>query len=174
MINVVRLLEMKRLRSIIIRMPAPLLTRLTVSIILVTLCETASKARSAENDPPERAIRRVLEGQVEAWNRGDIAGFMNGYARSDKTTFVSGDEIRHGWKTVLQRYRARYPDKAAMGRLSFTEIDVQTLSADAAVAKGRFRLQRAHDTPHGRFTLILRRLPEGWRIVHDHTSSAEK
>jgi ketosteroid isomerase-like protein len=131
-------------------------------------------ARVADSGKAEEAIRDILRQQVEAWNRGDVDGFMNGYARSDRTTFVSGDDVRHGWNVVLQRYKARYPDKARMGKLTFRDLEVHTLSSDAAVATGRWHLQRANDHPHGRFTLILRLLPEGWRIVHDHTSSAEK
>ncbi len=99
---------------------------------------------------------------------------MNGYARAETTTFVSGDQVTQGWQTVLDRYQKRYPDKATMGKLTFSNIEVQTFSSDAAVATGRWELERAGDHPHGRFTLIFSRLPEGWRIVYDHTSAAEK
>ena len=119
-------------------------------------------------------IRSVLRAQHEAWNRGDIDGFMNGYARSPSTVFVSGDEVRRGWETVRARYRQKYSDRAKMGTLSFSDIEVTMLSPDAAVVLGRWRLKRANDEPHGRFTLIFKRLPEGWRIVHDHTSAAKE
>ena len=117
-------------------------------------------------------IQAVLTAQQEAWNRGDIDEFMNGYARSASTVFVGEDEVRRGWETVRDRYRMRYSDRAKMGTLSFSEIEVTVLSADAAVVLGRWRLKRGTDEPHGRFTLIFKRLPEGWRIVHDHTSAA--
>ena len=97
---------------------------------------------------------------------------MNGYARSASTVFVSQDEVSHGWETVRDRYRVKYSDRTKMGTLSFSEIEVTVLSPDAAVVLGRWRLKRANDEPHGRFTLIFKRLPEGWRIVHDHTSAA--
>ena len=97
---------------------------------------------------------------------------MNGYAQSVSTVFVSEDEVRRGWETVRDRYRIRYSDRAKMGTLSFSDIEVTILSPDAAVVLGRWRLKRANDEPHGRFTLIFKRLPEGWRIVHDHTSAA--
>jgi len=97
---------------------------------------------------------------------------MNGYARSASTVFVSEDEVRRGWETVRDRYRIKYSDRAKMGTLSFSEIEVTTLSPDAAVVLGRWGLKRANDEPHGRFTLIFKRLPEGWRIVQDHTSAA--
>src|SRR6266699_2665042 len=117
-------------------------------------------------------IRAVLRAQQEAWNRGDIDGFMNGYARSPSTVFVSGDEVRRGWDIVRERYRTKYSDRAKMGTLTFSELEITLLSPDAAVVLGRWGLKRAKDSPHGRFTLIFKRLPEGWRIVHDHTSAA--
>ena len=120
-------------------------------------------------------IRAVLTAQEQAWNRGDLDAFMNGYARSDSTVFVSGDEITRGWQTVRDRYKRKYGDRAKMGRLSFSDLQIRPLAADAAVVLGRWELQRAGmaGNPHGRFTLVMRRLPEGWRIVHDHTSAAE-
>ena len=117
-------------------------------------------------------IQSVLSGQQDAWNRGDIEAFMNGYARSASTVFVSGDEVTRGWETVRDRYRVKYSDRAKMGTLSFSALEVTMLSPDAAVVLGTWRLKRDNDEPHGRFTLIFKRLPEGWRIVHDHTSVA--
>ena len=118
-------------------------------------------------------IRSVLRAQQDAWNRGDIDGFMNGYARSASTVFVSEDTIRRGWETVRERYRKKYSDRAKMGTLAFSDLEIMLLSPDAGVVLGRWSLKRANDQPHGRFTLIFKRLPEGWRIVHDHTSSAK-
>ena len=117
--------------------------------------------------------RSVLSAQQEAWNRGDIDRFMNGYARSASTVFVSEDTIRRGWETVRERYRKKYSDRPKMGTLTFSDLEISLLSPDAAVALGRWSLKRANDQPHGRFTLIFKRLPEGWRIVHDHTSAAK-
>jgi ketosteroid isomerase-like protein len=117
-------------------------------------------------------IQSVLTAQQDAWNRGEIDAFMNGYARSPSTVFISEDEVRRGWETVRDRYRAKYSDRAKMGTLSFSDIEVAMLSPDAAVVLGRWQLKRGNDEPHGRFTLIFKRLPEGWRIVHDHTSAA--
>ena len=118
-------------------------------------------------------IQSVLSGQQDAWNRGDIEAFMNGYARSASTVFVSGDDVTRGWETVRDRYRVKYSDRAKMGTLSFSALEVTMLSPDAAVVLGTWRLKRDNDEPHGRFTLIFKRLPEGWRIVHDHTSAAK-
>ena len=97
---------------------------------------------------------------------------MNGYARSASTVFISEDTIRRGWETVRDRYTAKYSNRAKMGRLTFSDLEITLLCSDAAVVLGRWRLERAKDRPHGRFTLIFKRLPDGWRIVQDHTSAA--
>jgi ketosteroid isomerase-like protein len=117
-------------------------------------------------------IRSVLQAQQDAWNRGDIDGFMNGYARSESTVFISEDTIRRGWQTVRDRYRKKYSSRTKMGTLTFSDLEITMLSSDSAVTSGRWKLKRGNDQPHGRFTLILRRLPEGWRIAYDHTSAA--
>jgi len=96
---------------------------------------------------------------------------MNGYAHSTSTVFISEDTIMRGWQTVHDRYRKKYSSPAKMGTLTFSDLEITLLSSDSAVASGRWKLKRANDQPRGRFTLILRRLPEGWRIVHDHTSA---
>jgi uncharacterized protein (TIGR02246 family) len=145
-------------------------TRLTLPIIILM---TAHVCAGPEQPPDSVAeIQSVLTAQQDAWNRGDIEAFMNGYARSASTVFISEDEVTRGWETVRDRYRVKYSDRATMGTLSFSDIEVTMLSPDAAVVLGRWRLKRANDEPHGRFTLIFKRLPEGWRIVHDHTSAA--
>jgi len=98
---------------------------------------------------------------------------MKGYARSPKTIFVSGDEVTRGWQTVRDRYARKYDSREKMGTLTFFGMEITLLGEDAAVALGSWRLQRKGDQPHGKFTLLFRRLPEGWRIVVDHTSAAE-
>lgn len=118
------------------------------------------------------AVRAVLADQQAAWNRQDLAGFMAGYARGEQTRFASGGDVTRGWQTVFDRYARRYSTAEAMGRLNFSGVEVTVLSADSAVALGRWELERAADRPWGLFTLVFRRLPEGWRVVHDHTSSA--
>ena len=128
--------------------------------------------KSQREDPNVSAVRAVIEAQAAAWNRGDVAGYMEGYAKEDSTTFVSGDAVTRGWRTVLERYRARYDTRAKMGTLDFSELDFKPLSEFYMLVTGRWRLTREADTPQGRFTLVFRRTNAGWRIVHDHTSSA--
>ena len=135
----------------------------------------ASRSSFAEPQKSEIAseIRAVLSAQQEAWNRGDIEEFMNGYWRSEETVFVSGDDVTRGWQKVLDRYKTNYSDRAKMGTLTFSDLEITPLSDESAVVLGRWKLERKKDQPHGRFTLIFRRFPDGWKIVHDHTSAAE-
>jgi uncharacterized protein (TIGR02246 family) len=153
------------------------------ALILFILCSAAFVASGAAQQgeikkPGKRdakimgEVRAVLDAQVEAWNRGDIEGFMRGYAQSPDTIFVSGDSLTRGWQTVLDRYKKGYDSREKMGQLTFSELEIKPLAKDTAVVTGRWQLKRAADNPKGRFTLILRRTREGWRIIHDHTSSA--
>ncbi|MCP9493465.1 MAG: nuclear transport factor 2 family protein [Pyrinomonadaceae bacterium MAG19_C2-C3] len=123
----------------------------------------------------ENAIRGVLEKQVAAWNRADIEGFMDGYHRSADIVFVSGDTVTRGWATVLERYQRTYDTKEKMGTLAFTDLEIKPLDTNHATALGRWQLTRTGEAApfaKGRFTLIFLRTPQGWRIMHDHTSSA--
>ena len=139
------------------------------SCMLLAITVFAAPEQTAD---PVTEIRSVLQAQQDAWNRGDIDGFMNGYARLPSTVFISEDTVRRGWETVRDRYREKYSNRSKMGTLTFSDLEITPLSSDAAVPSGRWNLRRANDQPHGRFTLILKRLAEGWRIVHDHTSAA--
>jgi ketosteroid isomerase-like protein len=122
--------------------------------------------------PDSAAIVQVLQTQADAWNRGDIDAFMQTYAPVDDLRFASGGNVTYGWKPTLERYKRRYPDRAAMGTLAFSELTVTELSPDAALVFGHWQLTRAHDTPHGLFTLLVGRTTAGWKIFADHTSSA--
>jgi ketosteroid isomerase-like protein len=115
----------------------------------------------------------VMHDQVEAWNSGNIDGYMEGYWNSDSLRFVSGGNTYSGWTTTLEGYKNRYPDRSAMGELSFTDLEVILLSEDAAMVFGKYQLNRENDDPWGLFTLVFRRTSKGWRITHDHTSQAE-
>jgi len=140
---------------------------------ILFFAQAASAAQSNKSNPTsEAAIRAVLDAQRDAWNRGDIEGYMDGYDRSPDTVFVSGDRINRGWQMVLDRYKKSYDSREKMGVLSFSDVEITMLSKDAAAVLGRWRLKRANDEPHGTFTLLFRKTKAGWRIVHDHTSSA--
>ncbi len=143
---------------------------LIAAIILSAIAQNSVKAAGAGHGG--REIRAVLDAQAAAWNRGDVDGYMAGYARGDSTEFVSGDRLTRGWQTVRDRYAKKYDSRAKMGTLSFSEVRITPLGAEAAFVTGRWKLVRQSDQPHGRFTLVFRRTAAGWRIVHDHTSAA--
>jgi beta-aspartyl-peptidase (threonine type) len=125
---------------------------------------------------PEKSIRELLDRQTADWNRKDLDGFCEGYWKSPKLVFLSGGTKTEGWEGMRARYRARYQGEGKeMGTLEFREVEIETLGPDSAFARGRWELTFADKrTIGGRFTLILREKPEGWKIVHDHTSSDTK
>jgi ketosteroid isomerase-like protein len=142
----------------------------TASAAVRPSASSRARAHRATADDESR-IRAVLTEQVAAWNRGDVDAFMNGYWRSDKTLFVGANGVTRGWLHVLDRYHRNYPDRAAMGHLSFSHLEIQQDCRDAAVVIGEYHLQREKDHPSGIFTLNFRKFPEGWRIVVDHTTA---
>ena len=143
-----------------------------VFAILVATLALSSSTVAQKADSNEAAIRAVLDAQAAAWNRGDVEAYMDGYDRSPKTEFVGADSITRGWQEVLDRYKQKYDTREKMGTLTFSDLEINILSGDAALVLGRWRLKRASDEPHGTFTLLFRKTKAGWRIVHDHTSSA--
>lgn len=118
------------------------------------------------------AIQEVITDQQAAWNRHDLEGFMLGYWNSPDLTFFSGDNIAQGWQQALARYRKSYRGEGKeMGRLEFSDLQIEALGADSAFVRGRWLLTMPDGkTPHGLFTLIFRKFPDGWKIIHDHTS----
>jgi ketosteroid isomerase-like protein len=122
--------------------------------------------------PPEQDIRRVLDDQVVAWNHGDIPGFMEGYDKSESTTFV-GTAITKGHAGVLANYRKRYPTPEKMGTLRFSDLEIRPLGAEYASVIGRFHLDRpaaAGGEASGIFTLLFHKTAKGWKVILDHTS----
>jgi beta-aspartyl-peptidase (threonine type) len=120
----------------------------------------------------EATIRKLLNDQAADWNRGDLDAFMTGYWNSPNVAFVSGSGVTRGYASVLARYKKGYPTQAAMGKLTFTDLEIHVDCSDSAYAIGQFRLELAPDNPTGWFTLNFRKFKEGWKITVDHTSSA--
>jgi ketosteroid isomerase-like protein len=151
--------------------------RVSVLALIMLLSLAAFSSRSA-GAPPQSddaaAILTLLNDQTAAWNRGDIEGFMNGYWNSNQTEFVSSDGVSRGWQALLERYRRSYPDRKAMGHLTFSDLEIRVECATAAYAVGEFHLQRETDNPSGVFTLNFGKFPDGWRIVVDHTTAFAK
>jgi beta-aspartyl-peptidase (threonine type) len=141
-------------------------------LVLLAIGGIISNITAAEDDSAGE-IRAVIQSQQEAWNRGDLESFMNGYWRSDKTAFVTGGDVARGWQTVLDHYKAKYSDREKMGTLTFSDLEITPLAPDSALVLGSWKLQLKNGNLHGKTTLIFRRVPEGWRIVHDHSSAAQ-
>ena len=145
------------------------------SLVVLGMAGSASAqadARIAGARNADAGIRAVLDKQVEAWNRGDLEGFMAGYWNSPDLVFQSGATLTRGWQATRERYRRRYQAEGKeMGRLRFQDLDVQLLSADAAFIRGKWHLtMKDGSEPGGLFTLLARRIDGEWKIVHDHTS----
>jgi ketosteroid isomerase-like protein len=117
-------------------------------------------------------IRQVIVKQQEAWNRGDLEAFMTGYWNSPDLTFFSGVRESKGWQAALDRYKKSYQSAGhEMGKLEFSNLRIEMLGPEAAFVRGEFHLTMSDGkTPHGLFTLIFRRFPEGWKIVHDQSA----
>ena len=131
-------------------------------------------AASEERQGDRAAITKILEAQQSHWNQGNVDAFLEGYWHSADLTFSGSGGIARGWDGVLARYKKNYPDRAAMGQLDFSRLEFRFLGNDAALVLGHWHLARAQGDVGGVFSLVWQHFPEGWRIIHDHTSSVDK
>ena len=147
---------------------------LVVFAVIMPAAGFANASRGDQAADDSQAVRKVLEDQVAAWNRKDLDGFCSTYWNSPDLVFQSGGDQTKGFEAMRDRYRKRYQgDGKAMGTLTFKDLEVIVVANDAAMVRGRWSLVMPDKkNPNGLFTVILRKLPEGWRIVHDHTSAA--
>jgi uncharacterized protein (TIGR02246 family) len=138
-----------------------------IALFLVTAALAA-----AQNPDASAAIRQVIVQQQSAWNSHDLVAFMSGYWNSPDLTFFSGAHETKGWQAALERYQKAYQGPGHdMGKLEFADLRIEMLSPDAAFVRGEFHLTMPDGkTPHGLFTLIFKKFPDGWKIVHDHSS----
>lgn len=140
---------------------------LVLAAVLVLSC----RADAGDATATTKAIRNVLDAQEAAWNKGDLKGYMAGYWNSPELSFFSGKEVTKGWQSTFERYQKRYQAEGReMGKLTFREIEIDLLGPDSAYVRGKWQLVTSKAKPGGLFTLIVKKFPEGWRIVHDHTS----
>jgi len=120
----------------------------------------------------ELDIVKVVLAQEKAWNAGDIAGYVKGYKDSPDTLFL-GRQVSRGFKQILEDYQHNYPNRAAMGTLTFSELEVHSLSDTFAACIGKYHLDRSKKDggpADGQFSLVLEKTPDGWKIVLDHTT----
>jgi ketosteroid isomerase-like protein len=144
-------------------------------VFLATKNQASAQDDSGSYGNYAKAIERVLRTQQEAWNRHDLEAFMAGYWHSPELTFFSGGKEQDGWEATIERYLAKYASPGQeMGKLEFSGLRVEVLSQDSGFVRGSWKLTMSNGkTPRGLFTLVFRKFPEGWKIVHDHTSAAE-
>ena len=138
-----------------------------VFILIIPILYVYSSA--LDNLKIKNEIQEVLDYQKTLWNEGNIEGFMRYYWNSEKFTFQSGNKRIHGWEALLSRYKKNYSGEN-QGKLSFTDVDIKVLSNTNAFVIGRWKIVQKETLKEGLFTLIFQRMPEGWRIIHDHTS----
>src|SRR5262249_53519410 len=150
-----------------------ILFALLVSIPIVFFSTFGRLFGTATPAADQAAIRAALDAQVAAWNKRDLDGFMAGYWNDDALSFSSEDHVTTGWKATKERYQNKYwaPNKE-IGTLSFEELQVEGVSPTVALVRGKYVLVKKAGTDTGRFTLVFRKFPDGWKITSDHTSAA--
>jgi uncharacterized protein (TIGR02246 family) len=139
-----------------------------LSLLLAVALSTPSWAQTA----PEAAIHHLLDQQATDWNRGDVDAFMKAYEDAPTTTFV-GKTVEYGYATIRDRYKRIYPTPAGMGKLTFTHLAIRVLDPNYAIATGNFHLQRTAaggGNADGIFSLLLKKDPQGWKIILDHSN----
>lgn len=143
--------------------------RTLLCLVLLTLAAFAQ----SPSDSVRSAVQQVLQKQQDAWNQHALDAFLSGYWKSPELTFFSGAKETSGWQATLERYRKTYQSEGReMGKLEFSDLKIEALGSDAAFVRGAWHLTMSDGkTPHGLFTLVFRKFPDGWKIVHDHTSA---
>ena len=144
------------------------------ALVVLLLALMVASARGGDWSH-EDAIEDVLQRQAEAWNRGDLEGFMEGYLKGPELVFTSGSQVRRGWQVTYEKYKQRYgTSPATMGTLRFSDLEVHPLGEDSAWVLGRWDLSGSSGEAGGIFTLVMQRVDDLWLVVHDHTSSDPK
>ena len=138
------------------------LQRVLATLLLLVTCHV--------NAVPTDDITQMLKGQEDAWNRGDLNAYMQGYWKNEQLRFVSNGKFSYGWEATLAAYKKNYPNKEALGELKFTIKEIKMLSNYAAMVVGRWDLRRAKDAPSGVFTLLVEKIDDRWVITMDHSS----
>lgn len=146
-------------------------TFLLILAIAITAVTGGGCSGTTPSDP-QADIRAVIDTQVEAWNRGDIEAYLDTYIRSPALVFASRGTFSRGWDPLLERYRVSYP-QGEMGTLRIDGVEIHMIGNDDAWLIGSWWLDKGEATPHGVFTLVLRRTDDGWKIVHDHSSGVD-
>ncbi|MBN9520052.1 DUF4440 domain-containing protein [bacterium] len=145
--------------------------RLAVAAVLLCAAPALAQPPSPPAPADDVAVRKVLGDQVTAWNKGDLDGFMAGYWNDERLTYISGGKSVRGWKALKERYQAAYQGEGKqMGQLAFAELDTEGTGPGAVMVRGKWEVTVGKDAVGGWFTLLVRKMPDGWKVTHDHTS----
>lgn len=151
------------------------LKALPIAFALIAALAAAQTSPKNVGSEGAKAVEQVLHAQQDAWNHRNLDAFMAGYWNSADLTFFSGAKQTSGWQATLDRYKATYASPGhEMGTLEFSALRIEMVGPEAAFVRGAWHLTMSDGkTPHGLFTLVFRKFPDGWKIIHDHTSAAE-
>ena len=157
----------------------PLLLRFSVATLLFSIAIFAARSVRAQDlqalttaSREQLDVVKVLLAQQDAWNRGDIEAFARSFKDAPDTLVVT-HQISHGFAGLIEEYRHDYPTKAAMGTLTFSELEARSLDAQFAIVVGKYHLERAKKeggNAEGLFSMVLEKTDKGWKIVLDHTT----
>lgn len=145
-----------------------------MTLVILGACAAKAPPLKSMFTPSDRdAVKAVLDAQMTAWNKGDLDGYMNGYAKTEWLVFTSGGKIRNGWQATYDAFHQKYAQNpAAMGKLAFEILAIDPVGADGAVVLGNWILTNSPSDGRGVFSVVLERRADGWKVIHDHTSSA--
>jgi len=141
-----------------------------LAFVATIVCSVATAQTQKKVPSDQASIEGILSTQQKAWNEGNVEEFMKGYWHSEELTFSGSNGVSRGFEAVRERYHRNYPDRQTMGKLDFSGLEFHFLGKDGALILGRWHLTREKGDVGGVFSLVFQRFPEGWKIIHDHTS----
>jgi len=142
-----------------------------LGIVFLLLCPTVWSIGGETAAQDTATVRAILKEQVAAWNRGDLEGFMKGYLPSEKLMFIGSRGLTYGWQQTLANYQKSYPDRATMGELTFTILEVKPLGSNHMLVIGKWHLARdKKEDAEGHFSLTWQKIDGDWYIIADHSS----
>ena len=145
-------------------------SKLNTYLLLLLLGSAGCMSPKLLSQNANEATTEILNHQAKSWNKGDLNEFMKHYWQSDSLQFVGRDGVVYGYNNTMQAYQKGYPNAEAMGKLTYEVLSVKTINSNYAYVTGKWKLDRTAGNQNGHFTLVLRRMPEGWRIIADHSS----
>ena len=143
-------------------------------VVVTASAQSATQKASADSSDKLGLIKSILTEQTKAWNDGDLNKFMETYWKSDKLTFSSGGKTTYGWQATLDNYKRNYAPPKQMGQLHFDGLEVFDIESNSALVLGRWHLKMDDNQRRdGNFSLVVKKLESGWKIIHDHSSSLD-